>query len=280
MKLNLVGLDPSLSNWGVSLATYNTQTQHLDIHSGFVIKTRPSKTKQSKNKQDLERALQLYQGLFTVISKATVWTAELPTGSQSSRAMTSYGICLGVVASLKTHNPSLITFNPLDVKKQVGSFSASKDEVIAWVLANYPNVKTWLPKAKNQAEHICDSIVVLHLLINHPKFKEFVMKIVLDKTELETLVADELSNQGMDLTNKTLVMTFNDGVEINISTDSKPKRKPRKTKQEKEETQVAEPEIQEEPEPEDDFISEEVEPSDDLDFVEEDSDDLDNSVFG
>lgn len=167
--INLVGLDPSLRNFGVSLAKYDTASKELDIYNGFVIQSKPDKTK-SQSKQDIQTAYSIFNCLSHHIEQADYFSAEVPTGSQASRAMASYGVCVGVLGSLITLNPNFYHCTPQAVKKVIGSNSASKEDVIEWVKQTYPSVISWLPKPKNQAEHICDSIVTLHLLTTNPEF--------------------------------------------------------------------------------------------------------------
>ena len=162
MKLNLIGFDPSLRNWGFSSATYDTQTKRLNIQSGGVIQYKPDSSLK-QNIQDLYTANTLYSTLKPFIKNADYYVAELPTGSQSSRAMVSYALCLGVLGSLKQTNPNLFTVTPNQVKKQV-KLGASKEDIIDWCITKHPSILTWLPKAKSKQEHICDSIVTLHLL--------------------------------------------------------------------------------------------------------------------
>lgn len=55
------------------------------------------------------------------------------------------------------------------------------------------------------------------------------MKLILTQQELELIVSEELANQGIDLSDKTLEFTFLEGAEIDINSAEKPKRK-RKSK--------------------------------------------------
>jgi hypothetical protein len=69
--------------------------------------------------------------------------AELPVGSQSSRAQTSYGICLGVLACI---NKPLIQLTPTEIKQHVGGKKdTSKAEIIEWAVSQQPNAP-WLKK--------------------------------------------------------------------------------------------------------------------------------------
>lgn len=89
--------------------------------------------------------------------------AELPTGSQSSRAMVSYASCIAITACISHTNPNINIVTPNQIKRLVGSPTASKDDVIDWVKQRHPNLK--LP-VKSKAEHICDSIVAIYAHLN------------------------------------------------------------------------------------------------------------------
>lgn len=174
MKIKLIGLDPSLRNFGVSIGFYDTVTKSLEITNGFVICSKPNHKKLTQANQDVLTTKSIFTELSTHIVDCDYWTAELPTGSQSSRAMASYGICIGIIGSLVVSNPNFISCTPYDVKKVVGIKTTDKEQIINWVTHTYPNILTWLPKAKNKQEHICDSIVAMHLLVHNPKFTEYV----------------------------------------------------------------------------------------------------------
>lgn len=95
-----IGMDPSLSNWGYVVGKYTAGGFEV-LTSGCIqtkIDKKAKKSKKPKNEQDLERAQVLSKGLKALLKKwkASEILIELPVGSQSSRAQTSYGICLGV----------------------------------------------------------------------------------------------------------------------------------------------------------------------------------------
>ena len=167
--VTIIGFDPSLRNWGYCIATY--ADDKLTFHQGGVIHSKPN-TKQKQNLQDLLSATQLYRQLKQLMTthKPDYIVAELPVGSQSSRAMVSYATCISLCSVLafndgiKTH--PLINIPPQEVKKTVGKKNATKDEVIQWVAENYPDTKDWLDNLpKSKKEHICDAIVATHTAI-------------------------------------------------------------------------------------------------------------------
>ena len=97
--VTIIGFDPSLRNWGYCIATY--ADNKLTFHQGGVIHSRPN-TKQKQNLQDLLSVTQLYSQLKQLMTthKPDYIVAELPVGSQSSRAMVSYATCISLCSVL------------------------------------------------------------------------------------------------------------------------------------------------------------------------------------
>ena len=176
MLIDILGLDPSLRNWGIALAKYNTQTNKLIILEGRVLQFKPNK-KQKQNIQDLSTAEYLYKELMPAFRYVDIISAELPHGSQSSRAMVSYALCIGVLGYLKHTNPNVIPITPKQVKDLVGSPTASKEDVINWVKDKHPEILTWLPQSNAKSEHICDAIVSIHVMLNTQQFKDYINEI-------------------------------------------------------------------------------------------------------
>lgn len=121
--VTIIGFDPSLRNWGYCIATY--ADNKLTFHQGGVIHSR-SNTKQKQNLQDLLSATQLYSQLKQLMTthKPDYIVAELPVGSQSSRAMVSYATCISLCSVLAFNDGiktrPFINIPPQEVKKTVG----------------------------------------------------------------------------------------------------------------------------------------------------------------
>lgn len=121
--VTIIGFDPSLRNWGYCIATY--ADNKLTFHQGGVIHSRPN-TKQKQNLQDLLSATQLYSQLKQLMTthKPDYIVAELPVGSQSSRAMVSYATCISLCSVLAFNDGiktrPFINIPPQEVKKTVG----------------------------------------------------------------------------------------------------------------------------------------------------------------
>lgn len=169
--MTIIGFDPSLRNWGYCIATFDETNKQLEFHQGGVLHSKPDDLER-QNLKDLQSATQLYNQLKGLVNehKPKYLVAELPVGSQSSRAMVSYATCICLSAVLAYADGSntipLLTVTPNQVKVAVGKRDATKDEVINWVTSNYPNTQQWLKDVpKTKQEHICDAIVATHIAL-------------------------------------------------------------------------------------------------------------------
>lgn len=171
MKLKIVGMDPSLRNWGLSHGSYDMGTGELVLTSVGIINTVSSVCKQvRKNSLDLEAAAQLCRGAHKAIQNADVVFVEVPVGSQSARAMASYGICVGIMGSLRALSTPFIEVTPAEVKRAaVGSVTATKQQMIDWAVgkhpeANWPTVtkKGVISICASKAEHMADATAAIY----------------------------------------------------------------------------------------------------------------------
>lgn len=165
MKLRVLCIDPSLRNWGFARSIIDTDTSGIEIEGLVLAKTEPDKKNAKvvrKNSDDLERATLIYGALHREIADFVpdFVFVEVPVGSQSARAMASYGICIGVLASIGV---PLIQVTPTEVKLAGhGTKTASKEEMIAWAVKKYPNAN-WLKRGGKLVaanEHLADAVAV------------------------------------------------------------------------------------------------------------------------
>lgn len=169
--LKVVGVDPALRNFGLVKATINIadpnfpiEIQHLELVSTET--DAASKKVVRKNSDDLQRARKLHHSLHQFIGDANMVFAEIPVGSQSARAMASYGVCIGVLASIRK---PLVQLTPTEVKlAAVGDKNASKRDMINWATTAYPEAN-WLRVKRNgkmelvdKNEHLADAVATLH----------------------------------------------------------------------------------------------------------------------
>ena len=183
MKYKIIGFDPSLRNWGYCIATYDVYARTLEFTNGGVIHSKPDKGFKRKNLEDLQSATQLYSELNTLLKthQPDYLVAELPVGSQSSRAMVSYATCISLCAVLAYGDGQktipLFAITPYSIKKEVsGTTEASKEEVINWVKENYPQAYEWVSKyPKSKQEHICDAIVAVHCAVSNQTMEDIIL---------------------------------------------------------------------------------------------------------
>lgn len=175
MKIPVVGFDPSLRNWGVAYAILDLTTGYLSSPLLSIIEPRDTKGRQVRqNSTDLAIARQLAEQSLKVARQAKAIFVEVPVGSQSARAMASYGICVGVLGALQAEGIPLIEVTASEVKKTfTGNKNAPKDEMIAQAVKLYPaaNFPRHKGEVSNKAEHVADAIAAIHAGVNTPMFQ-------------------------------------------------------------------------------------------------------------
>lgn len=179
--IRVVGHDPSLRNWGVAIGTYELETGQVRIERlGLTCPTLPTGKQVRQNSSDLESGFQLYKGAIAASEGAHAVFVEVPVGSQSARAMASYGICVGVLGALRANGIPFFEQTPTEIKMvSVGKKTASKAEMIAWAVARHPEAN-WPFYKKNgetlvseaQAEHMADAVAAIHAGIASNAFKQ------------------------------------------------------------------------------------------------------------
>ena len=181
-RLRVVGFDPSMSNWGIATGIYCLDAEELTITNLGVTSPGLPKGKQVRqNSKDLEAAQQLASGALEVISDAQAIFVEVPHGSQSARAMASYGICVGILGTMRATGTPFFELTPNEVKlAATNNKKATKREMIDWATGKYPNAP-WPFYKKNgetlisetKAEHMADAIAVIEAGIQSPLFRQF-----------------------------------------------------------------------------------------------------------
>jgi len=179
MEVRVVGLDPALSNLGIAIACVNIHTLDIRIEELRLIQTEGDKKSAKtvrKNSDDLRRSRLLFEGMVDACEGAAFAIAEVPIGSQSARAMASYGVCMGLLASCPL---PIVQVQPSEAKlAATGSKTAPKDKMIEWAMGKYPDAN-WLmverggrmvPVDKN--EHLADAIASIEAGIRTDQFKQ------------------------------------------------------------------------------------------------------------
>lgn len=181
--IKVVGLDPSLRNWGWSIGELNLHTGELKIKQVGVINPDVPEGKQVRqNSKDLASSFDLYTGAAEVMRDSFMTFVEVPIGSQSARAMASYGICVGVLGALRAESLHFYEVTPTEVKLATGlPKTATKDQMIDWAIqqhpeANWPTYKEAglqvISKAK--AEHCADATAAIHAGLRSPHVQQMI----------------------------------------------------------------------------------------------------------
>lgn len=183
MLIPVVGFDPSLTHWGMAEANLDLNTGFLSTPVLEVIEPEKIKTKQVRqNSVDLFVAEQLAAKALAAARKARVVFVECPVGSQSARAMASYGICVGILGTLRAEGIPLIEVTATEVKLSLtGTKHATKQAMIDAGVGLYPDANWPRYKANGKsykkgeitgtAEHVADAIAAIHAGVRTPTFQ-------------------------------------------------------------------------------------------------------------
>ena len=148
----------------------------IEVDDIILIETKPGKDKRArKSFDDYELAQKLHMAMTRCCQGRQIAFSEMPIGSQSARAMASYGISVGLMASLPI---PLIQVSPAEVKlASFGDKDAAKEEMITWATKGYPHLK-WTPgKSKGRFpwalknEHMADAIGAMHAGVGSDDFR-------------------------------------------------------------------------------------------------------------
>lgn len=164
----LAGIDPSLRNFGMVKGHFEVSQGDFGLSDITLIETSSdNKNKKSvrKNSDDLRRATEIYEGMTDFLTGVDIAFVEIPIGSQTSRAMTSYGICIGLLASAKV---PLIQVTPAEVKlAATGNKNATKQQMIDWATDTFPDAPWFSHKRgghthySGKNEHVADALAAI-----------------------------------------------------------------------------------------------------------------------
>lgn len=184
MKIAVLGMDPSLRHWGLAAAELDLVTGYLStpVLSIAEPKDETSKTVR-KNSKDLQVAESLASLVLPAARKAHAIFVEVPVGSQSARAMASYGVCVGVLGTIRALGIPLIEVTAKEVKVALsGDPNASKELMIHHAVNRYPgaNFPMYKGNVSAKAEHVADAIGTIHAGVNTPVFQNL-MRLLQEK---------------------------------------------------------------------------------------------------
>lgn len=176
-------MDPSLRNWGLAMAWLYLDSMRIQVIDVSTVSPVLSASKQVRqNSLDIESAVQLYGAASMAAKFAKAIFIEVPVGSQSARAMASYGICVGVLGALRASGTPFFELTPTEVKLAGhGSKTATKEQMIQWATTAHPeaNWPTYRRKgvesvSEARAEHMADAVAAIHAGIHCNSFKQLV----------------------------------------------------------------------------------------------------------
>lgn len=189
-------VDCSFNNCGWCILKRDSTNSNTTIaDAGIIDNSATISPKNGKSLDDLLRCSELFNKIgedfslkYLSITGPKVLSAEIPGGSQSSRAASCLGMARGVLGSViatvigcehKKH--SVVLVKPTEVhKKATGNIKATKNEIIDYVCNKFKDQivvsrgknmttytitigKTALAFNKGEFEHIADSIVMAEL---------------------------------------------------------------------------------------------------------------------
>lgn len=182
MKIPVLGLDPSMRNWGMAAGILDLDTGLLtDLQLSLVHSEKNSGKQVRVNSQDLHTATELAAAAIAAAKQAKVVFVEVPVGSQSAAGMKSYGICIGVLGAIQAAGTRLVEVTPAEVKlAMAGNKNATKAQMIQAAMGYYPEAN-WPYHGKSvsstKAEHMADAIGSIHAGVQTPLFQN-IMKLL------------------------------------------------------------------------------------------------------
>jgi hypothetical protein len=170
-----------MRNWGIASGDLNLSTGILKITSLAVTNPVLPKGKQVRqNSKDLEAANQLAAGAWEAVKGAQAIFVEVPVGSQSARAMASYGLCVGILGSMRANGIPFYEVTPTEVKlAATNNKTATKNQMIKWATEEYPYAD-WPTQTQKgvtrivegKAEHMADAIAAIHAGVKTQMFQQ------------------------------------------------------------------------------------------------------------
>ena len=182
MQLPVLGLDPSLRNWGIAEGLLDLNTGELSSLNLTLVETKKDDTKGVRqNSKDMVTAEELAAIVYPLARKAKVVFAEVPVGSQSAAAMKSYGVCVGILGTLRALGIQIIEVSPDEVKISLtGDKNATKKQMIQAAVGWYPTANFPRERGKatgrivDKAEHVADAIAAIHAGVRTPLFQNLI----------------------------------------------------------------------------------------------------------
>lgn len=168
-------MDPSLRNWGLASGTIDLTTSQVEITRLALVQPKEETSKQvRKNSKDMEIAELLFSGVIASVKEADFVFVEVPVGSQSARAMASYGVCIGLLGAMRASGHPMIEVTPTEVKTvMTGNRNATKTDMIEAAYKKHPKANWPFRNGVlvSKAEHMADAVGAIYAGLATPAFK-------------------------------------------------------------------------------------------------------------
>ena len=177
MQIPVLGMDPSMRNWGLAFSHLDLNDGVLDTPTLSLVKTaeEPKGKQVRMNSYDIEAAQTLYGNILPVALNAKVVFVEVPVGSQSAAAMKGYGMCIGILGALRAQGIPFIEVSESEAKVvMTGKRTAKKEEMIEAARIWYPKANWPIHAGKisaAKAEHMADAIAAIHAGVKTQQFQ-------------------------------------------------------------------------------------------------------------
>lgn len=178
MKIPVLGVDPSMRNWGLARGLLDIETGVFEGLELMLVQTEVDHTKSVRtNSKDMAAAEHIFGNVYPWFQGSKVIFVEVPVGSQSANGMKSYGMCVGLLGAFRALNHQIIEVTPTENKIALtNDKTASKDQMIKAAHSHYPEAN-WLMKGGkllNKNEHLADAVGAIHAGVNLPAFQNLI----------------------------------------------------------------------------------------------------------
>lgn len=179
--MKFVSIDSSLNHTGIAVGTYvggeiSIQKLYLFENGEEIEKKhkKVSKYKRRKTEECIEVCTISYHNIKKTLIEVGINTIdiifiEVPTGSQSSSGMKSYGVTCQLIGVLEDYFKVIPVSAEGAKVASVGNKSASKGDIINWAYNLYPNLDWEIHKVgkykgqlKDKNEHMADAIAIAY----------------------------------------------------------------------------------------------------------------------
>lgn len=182
------GVDPSLTHTGIAKGTYDLRTGEWSLVYVNIVNTETQTAKVvRKNSDDLRRGQEIARFIYRELADCDVIFSEIPTGAQSARAATAFGMVVGLLSGILESpgfKPAFVQVLPHEVKLSIpgGSKVTSKEEIVEWAVKSNPDAG-WITggvKSKYQFdgfrltadnEHMADAAAVINAGVLTEQFR-------------------------------------------------------------------------------------------------------------